>query len=102
MSTAQDLLGDMIEEAAESWHDDSDPKVIELPGERRPVVAVLDVDDLRVLHSGLIYARRVERDDILAWIDQHEGGAKMGRISDHSNRFVMTDFLDVYTGDDHE
>lgn len=99
MSTAQDFLGDMIAEAAESWDDDSDPKVIELPGERRPVVAVLDVDDLRVLHSGLIDARVVSRDDILAWIDQHDGGAKMGRISDHANRFRADDFLDVYTED---
>lgn len=97
MSTAGDLLSDMIQEARESWVlDPNDPKVLELPGEREPVVAAIHEDRLRVLHSGIVYAREVTEAEVLHWLTENDGRVRLGRLSDHSTRFDKRDFLNPH------
>lgn len=81
-------LGDWSEE---------DPDVLALPGEKAPVVA--DVNgDLRVLHSGLVYARRVEHDEIRQHIEEHRADPRSPRVaslSEFSHRFDRSGFEDL-------
>lgn len=83
-----------LEEITDTW-DSEDPTVLELPGEREPVVA--DVNGtLHLLHSGLIYSRKIGVSDIREHLGQHEGGPRTRPLSEFSHRFDREDFEDLH------
>lgn len=96
MSTAEDRLTDMVEQARASWKAEDDPVIIELPGERQPVVAAVEEDRLHVIHSGTVYARTVSVEQILDYLDEEGGTARLGRLSEHSDRFDRDDLLELH------
>lgn len=115
-------MSDVSEEEAEMWVDAAletieeswrleDPYVIHLGGgDRDPVVAVVEGEEvepwneLRVLHSGLVYPAAIDRDDIREYLrdtyepadlanpPESEPPPRIARLSEFSHRFDRDDF----------
>jgi hypothetical protein len=87
-----DAIAELLEEIADTW-DREDPRVLLFDDEDRSCVA--DVDgELRLLSSGLVYARRLEETDVRVAADRH-GLPEVVPLSAERHRFEKRHFEDI-------
>ncbi|QGN05871.1 hypothetical protein Hrd1104_00235 [Halorhabdus sp. CBA1104] len=87
-----DAVAELLDKIADTW-DQDDPRVLLFEDENRSCVA--DVDgELRLLSSGLVYARRLEETDVRVAADRH-GIPEVVPLSAERHRFEKRHFEDV-------